>query len=259
MDKETNAILREMADSLEGIHRELKKSNKLNETGKTAEDVSGKGAGLTETVQILSKKASRLADEVNELSPWRKDLSEAVSSPLTQREKLSRAAESLKKEGAVLDETVRSLGEKLEKIIDFILEVAVNTVRADGGSLMLVEEGSGKLVVRAAAGSRKDKAVGKKIDPGRRVCGRAMQSRRSILVDEKVRSSDWFKEMKKFEDIYAGMSIPMVIRGGVIGVINLKRTQSREAFTKKDVMVMEILAADASITIENAKLQGLTG
>ncbi|MGM0442282.1 MAG: response regulator [Elusimicrobiota bacterium] len=142
----------------------------------------------------------------------------------------------------------------LDDVIEFILKVAANTVNADGGSLALVEQNSEKLVIKTAIGSRSDKATGKKFDPGQRVCGRAMKRKKSILVDDKVRSRDWFQKMEKFENIYSGMSIPMVIRNEVIGVINLKRTEIEEDFMEKDVMVMEILAADASITIENARL-----
>ncbi len=142
---------------------------------------------------------------------------------------------------------------KLDEIINMILNIAIKTVNADGGSLALVEEDTGKLVIKAAAGSRSKRAVGKTFESGQRVCGRAMERKKSILVDDKVRSRDWFKNMKKYEDIHSGMSIPMVIKNKVIGVINLKRTEIDDDFTEKDLFVVEILADDASISIESTK------
>ncbi len=147
--------------------------------------------------------------------------------------------------------------EKLDDILDFILKVAVNTVRADGGSLMLTDKSTGELVVRSAAGSRRDKVRGARVNPGERVCGRAMETRSSILVDENVTSEPWFRKMKKYEEILTGMSVPMIIRGEVIGVINLKRTGNPEPFPERDLLVTEILAADTSITIERSSAPGV--
>lgn len=70
------AVLRELAYSLEGIRRELKKSNNSDEL----------------------------------------EVSVAVQPQLRQRKSLSRAAESLKKEGEIPDEAIRSLGGRLEQI-----------------------------------------------------------------------------------------------------------------------------------------------
>ncbi|NLB34903.1 MAG: response regulator [Elusimicrobia bacterium] len=139
----------------------------------------------------------------------------------------------------------------LQEILDYILDVAVNTVGADGGSIMLAEE-EGYLIVRSASGSMSTEAKGRRILIGERVSGRAMQERTSILVNKKLQEEDWFKSIVKYEKIYSGMSVPMIIKDSVLGVLNLKRTLMDKDFTERELMVTEILAADATIAISSS-------
>ncbi|MFH1760216.1 MAG: GAF domain-containing protein [bacterium] len=58
------------------------------------------------------------------------------------------------------------------------------------------------------------------------------------------------------EKIYFGMSVPIIFKDKVIGVINLKRTEREDEFTEHDMEIVDVLAADAAVTIENAMLMG---
>ncbi len=141
-----------------------------------------------------------------------------------------------------------------DKILSYIMEVAVNTVRADGGSIMLIDKKSGDYVVKSSAGTFKEKVLGKKFRPGQRIAGRAIKLKRPVLVDNGVRSREWFKNMEKYEDIISGMSVPIIIRNEVLGTVNLKRTETKEEFSRRDVEIVDILAANAALIIENARL-----
>ncbi len=141
-----------------------------------------------------------------------------------------------------------------EKILSYILEIAVNTVRVDGGSIMLIDKKKDEYIVRVAAGTFSNEVIGKSFKPGQRVSGRAIQKKEPILVNNGVRKTKWFKKMQKYEDIISGISVPIIIRDEVLGTINLKRTDIREEFNERDVEIVDILAANAALTIENAKL-----
>ena len=143
----------------------------------------------------------------------------------------------------------------LESILEFILDMAVATVRADGGSIMLVDKNTGDYVIRCAAGTFEDIVVGKHFKAGERVAGRAIKMKSSILVDSETKKEAWFKKMKQYEYIRSGMSVPLIIGENVLGVINLKRTHTDEEFVQREVDVVEILAADSAISLENHELK----
>ncbi|MDA3792050.1 MAG: response regulator [Elusimicrobia bacterium] len=143
-----------------------------------------------------------------------------------------------------------------DKILAYILEITVNTIRADGGSIMLIDRETGEYIVRAAAGTYSKDVIGKSFKPGQRVSGRAILEKKPVLVNNGVRKTKWFKQMKKYEDIISGMSVPIIIRDEVLGTINLKRTNTEGEFNSRDVEIVDILAANAALTIENANLAG---
>ncbi|MFH1416315.1 MAG: response regulator [Elusimicrobiota bacterium] len=141
-----------------------------------------------------------------------------------------------------------------DEILDSILDIAVQTVKADGGSILLIDEEKDAYIVRAAVGTFKNNVIGKSSKPGYRICGRAIERKEPILVDKKVQEQDWFIEMKKYEKIYSGMSVPIIFKDKVIGVINVKRTEREDEFTEQEMEIVDVLAADAAVTLENAQL-----
>ncbi len=54
-------------------------------------------------------------------------------------------------------------------------------------------------------------------------------------------------------ETHSEMALPLVVRGNVIGVIDIQSKQSR-AFTQEDINVLSILADQVAIAIENARL-----
>ena len=76
--------------------------------------------------------------------------------------------------------------------------------------------------------------------------------RRSILMHN-VEDEDWFKSLEKYEEVKSGMSVPMLVKGELIGTLNLKRTEAEEKFTKDDIGLASIFADYAASAIVNAR------
>lgn len=150
----------------------------------------------------------------------------------------------------VMSRAISSIME-LDDLLNLILKLACNSVNTDGGSIMLFDKENKELEVKVASGTFKDKIIGKKFKIGERFAGRAA-SLRQPLVQEEVKDEQWFKELKKFEQIKSGMSIPMITGDELIGTINLKRTHKDLKFTEKDVKLATIFAQQAAFAINNA-------
>jgi len=138
----------------------------------------------------------------------------------------------------------------LNQLLNLILKLACDTLNAEGGSIMLCDPLKNELVVRAAAGTYKDKALKAKIKIGERVSGQAAERREPLLV---IGDDPRFKDIKKFEKIKSGMSVPLLIKDKFLGTINLKRTEREEKFTRENLQLLSIFAQEAAYSIENAQ------
>jgi len=141
-----------------------------------------------------------------------------------------------------------------DEIYNLALELACAAMEADGGSVMAFDEKTSELVVKVASGSQKEIAIGKRLKLGERFAGHAAQMKRALFMHE-VEDEPWFKSLKKFEEIKSGMSIPLLVKDKLVGVINLKRTQRDEKFAKSDVGLVSILADYVASIIERKRAE----
>ena len=147
-----------------------------------------------------------------------------------------------------------ALALELDEIYNRALELACTALEADGGSLMTFNEKTGELVVKVASGSQKETAIGKRLKLGERFAGHAAQRRKALFMHD-VEDEPWFKSLKKFEEIKSGMSIPLLVKDKLVGVLNLKRTQRGEKFAKDDMGLVSILADYVASIIERKQAE----
>lgn len=147
-----------------------------------------------------------------------------------------------------------ALALELDEIYNRALELACTALEADGGSVMILDEKTGELVVKAASGSHKEIAIGKRLKLGERFAGHAAQMKSPLFMHD-VEDEPWFKSLKKFEEIKSGMSIPLLVKDKLVGVINLKRTRRDEKFAKNDMGLVSILADYVVSIIERKRLE----
>ena len=66
-----------------------------------------------------------------------------------------------------------------------------------------------------------------------------------------------YKEVAKQEGIVSLLCVPMLIRGQAIGTINSYSAVAR-VYTDEDIKVLSLVASQAAVAIENARLQAAT-
>ena len=140
----------------------------------------------------------------------------------------------------------------LDDLLNFALKSACEILEADGGSITTLDKKSNELVIKAAHGSHKGTVLGGRLKLGERFAGRAAQMRQSILMHD-VEDEDWFKSLEKYEEVKSRMSVPMLVKGELIGTLNLKRTKAEKKFTKDDIGLASIFADYAASAIVNAR------
>lgn len=122
-------------------------------------------------------------------------------------------------------------------------------LRSDIVSVLLVTDPHQlKIVAMAGPGPS---IVGRQIQSGEGLAGRVMQTMQPMRVDD---YQGWDGRAASFEDIalYASMSVPLVYRSKIIGVLNANQTRPGRIFTERDQALLELLAPQAAIAIAQA-------
>lgn len=142
----------------------------------------------------------------------------------------------------------------LEKMLSIVIKLAMDALQADGGSILIYDEETQTLEVKIAEGSGKEKALGKKIKLGERISGYSAKVGEPIIIKGRVEDDERFKDIKSYEEIFSGISVPIIRNKKLLGVLNLKRITFKKDFTQDDIKLISIFSQDAAILIENGIL-----
>jgi len=144
----------------------------------------------------------------------------------------------------------------LEEIVDFMLESISSALKTKGAFVALYSGVSESMELhsnRRDSLGRKTKISMEKSRPiadffeaCRKTVGRFTLSRIDISDAEKNRTSDLFDKTG------AAILIPMISRSKVVGIIALGEKKSGELFVHEDIELLETIANQGAIAIENA-------
>ena len=146
-----------------------------------------------------------------------------------------------------------------KRTLDSVLRAALELTEGNNGSIMLMDEKKELLTIVCSQGLS-DQIVAQtqqKLDDG--IAGWVAKNRKAILITEDLKNDERFRTLNiRDEDIRSAMSVPLHVRGQVIGVINLRidntSQDSHKRFSEFDLRVASIFAQHASAAIENIKL-----
>ena len=142
----------------------------------------------------------------------------------------------------------------LEELLRLIVQVTAEIMNSKISSLMLLDPDKKELVVRATQSI--SEAYNKKpnIKLGEGIAGMvAMDNKAMCILDVKEDSRYLNRDIAKKEGLCSLASVPMAVKGRVIGVLNCY-TSKKHAFTKHELQLLGVLANQAAVAIENAEL-----
>src|SRR5207245_2640392 len=121
-------------------------------------------------------------------------------------------------------------------------------------SLMLVDEATGELVIAAAQSAGQAYLNRPKLKVGEGITGQVVAQAKPIaIVDVLVEPRFLAKEMAEQEGLRALLSVPLVVREKVIGVVNCYKARPHR-FTDAETKLLTTLANQTALAIENANL-----
>jgi diguanylate cyclase (GGDEF)-like protein len=164
-----------------------------------------------------------------------------LSSALTNRvRELHVLLEAGKAVNSVLD---------LSQVLDRILAAATELLDADGGSIMLSE--ADHLVVVATSGIAAP--AGAVVAVGESIAGEVARTREPLLVNGTVSADDFPGLRSERSAPNSAMSVPLVHRGELVGVLNVRAPGDRP-YTEYDLRPLGLFAEQAAAAVANARL-----
>jgi nitrate/nitrite-specific signal transduction histidine kinase len=143
----------------------------------------------------------------------------------------------------------------LDQVLQTLVEVAVDILQADKGSLMVWDAQQEKMVVRAARGFSPETVAQMSFAFGEGTVGHVVATGEPVIVGDVQSDPRVARHITEPEGIRSFMHVPIEIDGQIFGVFNVDYTQLR-AFGHEEQRLFMALAQRAALAIENAQLYG---
>lgn len=136
----------------------------------------------------------------------------------------------------------------LQDILDLILIKAVNFHKADSGSIMLLNDKTNQLEIKAAINIEQKIIDNTKTKIGEGIAGWVAKEGKPLLLMDGVTFTG-------NRDLKDAVSIPIILKEKVLGVLNLNNEGSMpRSFNTKDLDFLTALSSQAASVINNAQL-----
>jgi len=153
---------------------------------------------------------------------------------------------------ALVGRTVTALLD-IDTVLTTVVEAAVKLTGAEEGSLLLLDNDSGELYMRASQNFDEDFANTFRLHVRDSLAGQVMAAGEPILLDEGSP-----KKIKTAYLVHSLIYVPLQVRGKTIGVLGVDNRKAGRVLCQDDVTVMMAMADYAAIAIENAQLYNRT-
>jgi signal transduction histidine kinase len=162
---------------------------------------------------------------------------------------------------AALNEMSQRLASELnvENLLDLITSSAADILESEAGSLLLMDEQDEMLEFKVAIGGSGQELVGKRIPKNKGLVGEAVNTRKSVIVNEAANDPRWVGEVGKDNfSTNAILAVPLIAQGRVIGVLEVLNKRSGGLYLQEDANLLTTFASQAAIALENARLFQMT-
>ena len=143
----------------------------------------------------------------------------------------------------------------LDIVLTRVIELINSSMGIEIGSVSLLDEETGELVIRTLVGTEAVSVDGLRIPKGQGIGGWVCQHGETALVHDVQHDPRFFRKVDELSGFttHSMICVPLRSRDHIIGVIEaMNKTQGH--FTREDEQLLEGLAAIATPAIENAQL-----
>jgi len=145
---------------------------------------------------------------------------------------------------------------RLSELLETVVKLASEVVRAEAGSLLLMDQATGELYFDVALGEMGGALQQIRLKKGEGIAGWVAENRKPAVVNDTANDPRWTRKADKTSNFQtkAILAVPMLMKDKLIGVMEAINHADGSPFNDQDVQMLETFAAQAAIAIENARL-----
>jgi HD-GYP domain-containing protein (c-di-GMP phosphodiesterase class II) len=180
--------------------------------------------------------------------------------------KMAGKRKPLKSEG--IEEKAKRLGllSKLGRILNSTLdhqevrrramEAATQLMKAEVGSLLLIDEEKQQLFFEVALGDKEEAVKKITLDMGEGIAGWVAKNGRPLIVNAPEKDPRFYKGVDERTEFKTRniMCVPVTVKDTVIGVLEAINKKRGEKFDREDLSLFVSLADQVAIALDNARL-----
>ncbi len=141
----------------------------------------------------------------------------------------------------------------MDEVLELIVTSCKETIKAETVSLMLIDPKTNELIIKIAAGINVI-LMKRRMKIGEGISGWVALHGQPLLIQDIEKDGRFKRKSSKKYATKSLLSVPLVTKGKVIGVLNVNNKNSNELFTESDLNLLTILASQAATTIEHTRL-----
>lgn len=144
-----------------------------------------------------------------------------------------------------------------ELLYETILDTSVHLAKAEKGSLMMAEDGTSYLTVKAAKGINKNLMKEIRIKAGEGIAGWVFKEGIPLIVEDIEKNKQILARKRPKYKTGSFISIPLKVENKTIGVLNISDKITGEVFSEEDLILLRSFATYASIALERSNYYNL--
>jgi signal transduction protein with GAF and PtsI domain len=142
----------------------------------------------------------------------------------------------------------------LEDILKLIVNLTANVMDAKICSLWLLDDESQDLKIRATQAMSEEYLKERALKVGEGIVGLVAKDKKPIVIYDVLEDKRYKeKTLARKEKLSSMLSVPMMVKRKVIGVLNVY-TVTPYKFSKSDIVLLSTVANQAAVAIENTEL-----
>ncbi|GAK59776.1 multi-sensor signal transduction histidine kinase [Candidatus Vecturithrix granuli] len=142
----------------------------------------------------------------------------------------------------------------LNVVLNVIARSTVELLGTDTGVILLLDETREILTIQGAFGLSEKVMKGTHDRIGESIAGRVVQTGQPIIANDLLHDPRFFNPSAANEGLLACASVPLSVGGKIIGTLDVHSKSDPYAFNEKHIQTLSMLASQAAIAIENARL-----
>ena len=203
-----------------------------------------------EQLLLQGTSAQNVANERDNLSEYLRETSSALERTRLELDRKQSEISVLYNVGKVIRATFA-----IEELLRMIVDMVTQSLRCRRGSILLIDNQDGDILVKGVLGKDEAKVENRRMKQRGRVTQHILAVQQSLLVNRDDEEEHYFSDdIKKGYCTRSFLSVPIKIQDQVVAILNVTDRETGASFTEDDQRLLEMLADQAAITIENFRL-----